>query len=326
MSSNEIQDKSKKLNRLISAADSIAIFGHQKPDGDCIGSVLGLYNYLIENYPDKTVEVYTEGFPAPFKILKGAKKVKHEPVKKCFDLGICLDVSDPERMSKFKDMYLSSISTVCIDHHVSNSGFGDLCYIDADASSTAEVLTDFMDMDKISESTASCLYLGIVHDTGVFKYSCTSRKTMEVAGMLLEKGVNASHIIDDTFYKKTYKQNLLMSKTVLESVLYYNGALIIGYIPKTTFQQFKATPLDTEGIVEQLRLTEGVEVAVLAYQINKKTFKLSFRSKDYVNVCEICEGFGGGGHVRAAGANVTGNIKNIMNEIVDQVGKQLKKK
>ena len=321
---NEQRDKSKRLRQMINAAEKICILGHVRPDGDCVGSTLAVYNYIISNTEGKTVDVYLETFSADMKFLSGAKKVKHEAQGKRYDLAISIDVSEIERLGKFKDMFLSAISTVCIDHHVSNPGFGDLCYVDPGASSACEAFADLIDMDKVNLDTATCLYLGMVHDTGVFKYSSTRRHTMELAGLLLDKGVNSAYIIDETFYKKTYKQNLLMAKTILESVLYEDGKVIYGHVSKDTFKEFKANNLDTEGIVEQLRLTEGVEVAIFSYQLTKKNVKFSLRSKSYVDVNKIATAFGGGGHVRAAGIDMNGDPGKLLKPILEEVRKQLK--
>lgn len=326
---NEQREKGKRMRQMIDAAGSICILGHIRPDGDCVGSTLAMYNYILDNFVSdnsagKTVDIYLEAFPAAMKFLNGAKKVKHETTGKHYDLAISMDVSDPERLGKFSDLFLTAISTICIDHHVSNAGFGDLCYVDPDASSACEAFADLIDPDQISLNTANCLYLGMVHDTGVFKYSATSRHTMELAGLMLEKGVDGNYIIDETFYKKSYKQNLLMAKTVLESVLYEDGKVIYGYVSRDTFKEFKANTMDTEGIVEQLRLTDGVEVAVFVYQLTKKTFKVSMRAKNYVDVSVIASAFGGGGHVRAAGFDGTGTIEKTLPMLLEEIKKQLK--
>lgn len=319
----DLREKGKRMRQMIEGADTICIIGHIRPDGDCVGSSLAMYNYIIDNYEGKTVDVYLEAFPTSMKFLNGAKKVKHEATGKHYDLAISMDVSDLERLGKNKDLFLSSISTICIDHHISNRGFGDLCFVDADASSACEAFAELVDMDHISLNTATCLYLGMVHDTGVFKYNCTRRYTMELAGLMLEKGVDANYIIDETFYKKSYKQNLLMAKTILESVLYEDGKVIFGYVSKDTLKEFKATPMDTEGIVEQLRLTEGVEVAIFAYQLTKKTFKVSLRAKNYADVRAVAEVFGGGGHIRAAGLDGTGTIEDMLPKLLEEIRKQL---
>jgi len=321
---NEMREKGKRLHQMIDAADSICILGHVRPDGDCVGSTLAVYNYIIDRYKEKTVDVYMDTFSSTMKFLNGAKKVKHDAAGKHYDLAISIDVSEMARLGKFEDLFKTSISTVCIDHHVSNTGFGDLCFVDTEASSACEAFAELIDPEEVSLNTAKCLYMGMVHDTGVFKYSCTRRYTMELAGLLLEKGVDSNYIIDETFYKKTYKQNLLMARTILESVQYMDGKVIVGYISKDTMKEFKANALDTEGIVEQLRLTDGVEVAVFAYQMTKKTFKFSLRAKNYADVNAVAVTFGGGGHVKAAGFEATGDYQEILKQLLKEIEPQLK--
>lgn len=320
----EIRKKSKELAQMIETADKIAIIGHIRPDGDCIGSNLAMYNYITDNYPDKTVDVYDEPCSPTFKLLSGYRKIKHELSGERYDLAISIDVSEINRLGKFLDTYNSAISTVCIDHHISNTGFGDLCYIVPQASSACEVMCDLIDMDKVSEKTASCLYLGIVHDTGVFKYSSTTRKTMELAGLLVEKGAHPEIIIDETFYKKTYKQNQLLAKAIFKAELAMSGKFISCRLNNADFKEFKCTSMDTEGIVEQLRLTDGVEVAMLCYQIARKKYKYSFRSKTVVDVNVIASHFDGGGHVRAAGFESTEDYDKILETVTQMIEEQLK--
>ena len=319
----DIVKKAKKFSQLIDAADTIAIIGHKHPDGDCIGSNLAMYNYITENFKGKTVDVYDEICSTSFKILSGYRKIKHEAADKRYDLAISIDVSDIDRLGSFKELYSTAISTVCIDHHVSNKGFGDFCYIVPDSSSACEAMCDLLDLDKISEKTANCLYLGIIHDTGVFKYSSTSKATMELAGLLIEKGAKPEIIIDGTFYKKSYKQNQLMSRVILDSELYEGGRIIFGHITKELFKECKCSTMDTDGIVEQLRLTDGVEVAVFAYQLTKDTIKFSLRAKSYVDVNAIASEFGGGGHVRAAGFETKLTFEDALEKVIQLAKKQL---
>ncbi len=319
----DVVKKSKQLHQMIAAAEKIAIIGHVNPDGDCIGSTLGMYNYITENYKGKTVQVFAQSFHSSFRFLSGSRKIKHEPTNERYDLAISLDVASLDRMGPFLDIFNSAISTVCIDHHISNKGFGDLCYIVGGASSACEIMCDLLDIDKISEKTANCIYLGMVHDTGVFKYESTTRKTMELAGILIDKGARISYIIDETFYKKTYKQNKLMSRVILDSELMCDGSIITGVATRKILKEYKCTPLDADGIVEQLRLTEGVEVAIFAYQLSKDEYKFSMRAKNYVDVSVIATALGGGGHVRAAGFN-TNDFEGSMKKVIEMAEAQLK--
>lgn len=321
---SDVREKAIRFLELIDEADSIAIMGHMRPDGDCVGSTLGLYNYITENYEGKRVDVYLEEFSSDFNFLKASDKVnykKHDEI--VYDLAVSIDASDMDRHGEFSDIFKKARISACIDHHVSNEGFGDFCYIDPDASSACEALSDLLDMDKLSKNTAECIYLGIVHDTGVFKYSSTRRKTMELAGLLLEKGVDSAYIIDGTFYKKTYKQNLLMASCLLESKLYLDKKAISAFISTEMFKEYDCSKLDTEGIVEQLRLTDGVEVAIFVYQLDDSKYKFSLRSKTYVDVSKIASAFGGGGHVRAAGFETDLFYEDAISKVLDMVKEQL---
>ena len=177
-------------------AEHIVLLGHIHPDGDCIGTTLGLLNYLRENYPQIEAELFLDHPAAKFSYMNDFEKIHTEIVpEKQFDLCITLDASDKERLGAYAVYFDSAAKTLCIDHHRTNTGFAEQNYIIPDASSCSEVLYTLLDEAKISREAAECLYTGIVHDTGVFKYNSTTRKTMEIAGALMEKGVNAAKII-----------------------------------------------------------------------------------------------------------------------------------
>lgn len=180
------------LEASLEGAEHIVLLGHIHPDGDCIGTTLGLLNYLRENYPQIEAELFLDHPAAKFSYMNDFEKIHTEIVpEKQFDLCITLDASDKERLGGYAVYFDSAAKTLCIDHHRTNTGFAEQNYIIPDASSCSEVLYTLLDEAKISREAAECLYTGIVHDTGVFKYNSTTRKTMEIAGALMEKGVNA---------------------------------------------------------------------------------------------------------------------------------------
>ena len=203
------------LSDILKDVKSVGITGHIRPDGDCTGSVLALYNYIVENMPETDVDLYLEQPGSEFYYLKNIDKIKNTPEDKKYDVFFVLDCSSLDRIEPFISCFNNASKTVCIDHHVSNTGFTDLSKIEPQASSACEVLYGTMDADKISRNVAECIYTGIIHDTGVFKYSCTSKKTMEIAGEMMEKGIDYSDIIDNTFYKKTYVQNQILGSLVI---------------------------------------------------------------------------------------------------------------
>lgn len=310
------------LSDILKDVKSVGITGHIRPDGDCTGSVLALYNYIVENMPETDVDLYLEQPGSEFYYLKNIDKIKNTPEDKKYDVFFVLDCSSLDRIEPFISCFNNASKTVCIDHHVSNTGFTDLSKIEPQASSACEVLYGTMDADKISRNVAVCIYTGIIHDTGVFKYSCTSKKTMEIAGEMMEKGIDYSDIIDNTFYKKTYVQNQILGRALLESVLFYDGKCIFTTVTIDEMEFYGVTGRELGGIVEQLRLTDGVEVAIFLYQTGEEEYKVSLRSKKKIDVAAIATQFGGGGHVRAAGYTAKGSVYQIINSIGELIEKQ----
>lgn len=276
------------LSDILKDVKSVGITGHIRPDGDCTGSVLALYNYIVENMPETDVDLYLEQPGSEFYYLKNIDKIKNTPEDKKYDVFFVLDCSSLDRIEPFISCFNNASKTVCIDHHVSNTGFTDLSKIEPQASSACEVLYGTMDADKISRNVAECIYTGIIHDTGVFKYSCTSKKTMEIAGEMMEKGIDYSDIIDNTFYKKTYVQNQILGRALLESVLFYDGKCIFTTVTMDEMEFYGVTGRELGGIVEQLRLTDGVEVAIFLYQTGEEEYKVSLRSKEKNRCCSNC--------------------------------------
>lgn len=313
------------LLELINKADTVAIAGHLRPDGDCVGACLGLYNYLTGKFKGrKQIDVYLESIPAAFSFLENAENslAKAEP-DRAYDLFIALDCGSADRLGFTEELFRKAKTTVNIDHHISNTKFAQYNHVEGEASSTCEVLYGLMDEARIGKNTAECLYLGIVHDTGVFKHSNTSKKTMEVAGCLIEKGISPSRIIDDSFYRKTYLQNQILGRCLLESILLLDGRIIFSFIPQKIMQLYGAVPSDLDGIIDQLRVTEGVEVAILVREEGTQCNKVSMRSNGKVDVSRICEMFGGGGHKMAAGCTINGSIYDAVNNLSVQIEHQL---
>lgn len=314
------------LEDILKEKRSVALGGHIRPDGDCVGSSLGLYMYLKEQYPELEADVYLEEVPEAYSIISCTDEVKSRiPESKKYDLFICLDCGDLGRLGFSSQLFENAGETLCIDHHVSNSSFADMNYIVPDASSTSELVFTLLDSSKISRRVAEALYMGIAHDTGVFQYSCTSPETMEIAAELMRKGIDGNEIIDKTYYEKTYVQNQILGRALLESMLILDKRCIVSVIRKKSMEFFQAKPSDLEGIVSQLRLTKGVEVAMFLHETEAQKFKVSLRSKGKVDVSRIAQYFGGGGHVRAAGVTMQGSSHDVINNITEQIALQLDK-
>ncbi len=313
-----------RLKDELANVKTVAIAGHIRPDGDCVGSCLGVWNYLREQYPEIEADVYLEQVVPKFRFLNGADQVKTDcSAEKTYDLFLSLDASDKERLGAAVKYLDTAKHTVCIDHHITNGGFAEVNWIVADASSTSELVWKTMEEEKISKNTAEALYMGIAHDTGVFQYSNTSPETMQIAGSLIAKGIDFSRIVDDTFYKKTYVQNQILGRALVESILLLDGRVIAGRLREKDMEFYGATPADLDGIVSQLRVTEGVEVAIFLYETGNHEYKVSLRSNGPVDVSAVCAYFGGGGHVKAAGCTMHGTIYDVINNLTLHIEQQL---
>ncbi len=313
-----------KIENYLEGVKTVGVTGHRRPDGDCIGSCLGLYNYLTKNYPELSVSLYLESIADKFVFLKNSDKIIFNTEKdEEFDLFIVLDSSDLERIGETVKYFNKAKKTLCIDHHISNNNFAMENVVDAKLSSASELLYMMLDEDKVDKYVAEALYLGIVHDSGVFKYSNTSYNTMAIAGKLMEKGIDFTSIIDDTFYTKTYVQNQILGRALLESVVFYDGKCIFSVVKKDEFDFYNITSADLDGVVEQLRITKGVEVAIFMYETEPMEYKISLRSKSEVDVSKVAEYFGGGGHIRAAGVMMHGTVYDVINNLSEQISLQL---
>jgi len=315
-----------ELMKQIQEARKIAIAGHIRPDGDCVGSCCALYHYIKDNFSidGKQVVVYMEGIAPQFYLLEGLSEFSADvTVLQDCDLFIALDCASIDRLGKAEVLFSKADKTILVDHHISNTAYAKIGIVDAEASSTCEVLFEQMEVDKISLACAYALYLGIVHDTGVFKHSNTKKRTMEIAGALLEKGVSSSQVIDGTFFEKSFLQTKLLGRCLMESELYLDGRVIVSVVSLELKKQFGAVSSDFDGVIDNLRVTRGVEVAMLITEEEESKCKVSMRSNHDVNVSTIAQSFGGGGHIKAAGCTVTGSADAIREKILAAVSEQL---
>ena len=311
------------LKCALEQAKTVAIGGHIRPDGDCFGSCMGLYQYIKKCYPHIEVDVYLEEVPKCFHMFPVFKEILHETKDVVYDLFISLDCASVDRLGFSQCLFEHAKRTLCVDHHISNSGFACENYIVPEASSTSELVYNLIDKDAITTDVAECLYVGIVHDTGVFQYSSTVPETMEAAAELMRKNIRASEIIEKTYYEKTYMQNLMLGKALQESILFLDGKVIASHITRETMDAKGIKPADLEGIVSQLRVTQGVEVAIFMYELQKNEFKVSLRASGDVNVSKVAQYFGGGGHVKAAGLTMNGTAEEIVGKLIEQIQTQI---
>ena len=316
-----------RIDDVIGDARTVGIGGHIRPDGDCIGSCMGMYLYLRRKYPKISVDVFLEEIPEEYRLIKDTDKVRTDFATETeqYDLFIVLD-SGKERLGRAEKYFDAAVRTVNIDHHISNTGTGDVNYIVPDASSASELVYRVIDTKMLDMDIAKALYAGIICDTGVFKYSNTSPETMKIGAELISYGFDFGKLIDTVFCEKTYIQNQILGRALLESTLFMNGRCIASAITRATMDFYHVKSSDLDGIVSQLMLTTDVDCAIFLYEIGTMEFKVSLRSNENVNVAQIAQLFGGGGHAKAAGCTMNGTVYDVINNLSRYVEQQFKDK
>lgn len=312
------------LNKELENAQTIGISGHIRPDGDCVGSTMALYLYIKKTKPSCDVHIFLEKPADIFDCINDIDEIEDatDSELKC-DVFFCIDCGK-ERLGEAEKLFDNAGCTINIDHHVSNPGTGSYNYIVPSASSASELVYDLLDKEQIDEEIAKALYIGIIHDTGVMQYSNTSPKTLTIVGELIKFGFDFSKLIEETFYEKTNLQTQIMGRVLLESFTVMEGRVSVGQVDKKTMDFYGVSSHDLDGIVNQLKQIKGVDVAIFMYQLPELQYKVSLRSNGVIDVAKICQYFGGGGHVRAAGCTIDGSFYDVVNNITERIEAQYK--
>ena len=289
-----------RLLELIEHSTDILILPHVGPDGDAIGSSVGLKTALVEM--GKNVQIVSNSdLPFFYYELFDGEIQKECTIKPT--LAIALDSSDIGRITDRKELY-EGLSLVNIDHHITNEYYGDLNIVDEKASSTGELLYKVITQElgqSISQKTAKALYSAIVSDTGSFIYSNTRPETFECASKLLETGFDKESISIEMYQSTPMEKFKLMSMALADAQFYYAGKLGITQVTQKMMKECGTT--NTDDIAEQLRNIKGVEVSALIIE-KEKEIKVSMRSKSWFDLASLSKANGGGGHMRAAGYSV----------------------
>ena len=302
----------------IKKANSIVILTHENPDGDAIGSSLAVYMGL--KAINKDVELIVPELPRVFNFLPCANEIRKEGSRENYDLAIALDCASMKMLNGWAHYFENAKSKVVIDHHGTNTMYGDHNFVNPDSPACAQVLiTIFKTFDmEITNDVGTCLLTGIITDTGGFQYQSTTPETFEFASELLKSGVNVSDIYKRVMETKTRANFELRKRTLDRMEFFEDGKIAFTYITMKDLEETNAEPGDHEGIVNEGRAIEGVEVSIFLRETDKG-FKASLRSNDYVNVSDVCMFFGGGGHLRAAGCTIDKPLDQAKERIINQV-------
>ncbi len=282
---------------------SILVFSHENPDADTLGSALALYLFLKKK--GKNVKVgCKDKVPHFLDFLPHANEVIQLPTPEVFDTGIIVDASSFYRAGT----EVRAIKKVRIDHHIGGEFYSPYDYVDPSAPSTTAIIYHLLktwDESAIDQEIAECLYAGLATDTGFFKYSNTNADTFQIAKELVEKGADPHRVYKMFSERESLGKMRLISK-VLDTLTLYEDGLVAGIIIYDRFfKETGTTYPDSEGLVNFPRSIEGVEVAfALIEKADEGVWKVSLRSKEKVNVANIAQRLGGGGHKYASGCKI----------------------
>ncbi|QCX32282.1 bifunctional oligoribonuclease/PAP phosphatase NrnA [Caloramator sp. E03] len=314
-----------KIGQVLKSYDDFAIVSHVSPDGDSIGSMLGLYNTLIES--GKKVDVFVEkNLPEKYSFLPGYKNIKTECNKQSrYSCLIILDCADILRLGELKDLINNCDISINIDHHISNSLNCNINYVDSNASSTGEIIYQILKLNgyNINYDTAMCLYTSILTDTGGFKYTNTTSITFSIVGDLINTGIKFSDIYSKIYDERTMYQIKLLGKVLPTLEVHFNNKVALLTLSNEMLKECNANENDAEDFVNYARNIDTVEVGIFIKQIDDLKCRVSLRSKNYIDVSQIASKFNGGGHIKAAGCTIEGNINEVKNKVLNAIKESL---
>ncbi|ATW24207.1 DHH family phosphoesterase [Candidatus Formimonas warabiya] len=299
----------------------ILITAHVLPDGDSIGSVIGL-GLALESLGKNVTMVMQDKVPDMYRFLAGSNKIIFPAALTVpSDLAIFLDCTDFSRVGDdWFQPWIREIPVISIDHHVSNKFFGKYNYVDVEAAATAEIIYFLLKEMQLNLSieTATALYTGIVMDTGSFQYQNTTSRTLKTAACLLEQGIDLSQIREKLYESKSWKNLQLVAVAIERLQFVSEGKIAWTYLDQEIMNQLQAESEHCEGVVNYPISMENVKIGLLFREMENGTVKVGLRCRTGYDVNKIASFFGGGGHQLAAGCTLDGPLERAVSRVLDQ--------
>jgi bifunctional oligoribonuclease and PAP phosphatase NrnA len=318
------RSKVDQIGRVLRENERFAVLSHIRPDGDALGSQLALALSLQQL--GKKVRVWNEdGMLEKYSFLPRADLLTKPPhAAEDVDVAIALDTAIQNRLGTAFTAVRSAKIWINIDHHLSNPGYGDLVHVDPTAPATGQIIFDLIKSQgfPFDREIAENLYAAISTDTGSFQYPKTSARTFEVAAELVCTGINVGQL-SQQLYENYPRRRVELLRELLRTMRFERDGGVASFsLALKTAAELQVIPEDNEGLIDYLRAIRGVIVAVFFEELADGKVRVSMRSKsDAIDVCAICQKFGGGGHTLAAGARVRGTLaeveRNVLEEICD---------
>ncbi|PYI85141.1 MAG: bifunctional oligoribonuclease/PAP phosphatase NrnA [Verrucomicrobia bacterium] len=309
----------------IRQSDTICVVGHIRPDGDCIGSQLAL-TLALKNEGKKVACWNDDDVPRKLAFLDPGQLIGKPRNGQHFDCVIAIDSASLERLGKANRCIQDRNLLINIDHHESNTRFADLNWVSAAQPSTGELIFRLMRAAKwpIAQPIADCLYTAISTDTGSFQYPTTRPNTYYIAGKLVERGADLAKICNEVYQSYPLSRVRLLQRVLNKLRLAQDNQIAYFWLKKADFVRTGAGQDDAEGLIDHIRAIEPVVVACVFEEVEPELTRVSLRSKsEKVNVNEIAQRFGGGGHPAAAGARIPGKPLSAQRKVISEVKRVL---
>jgi phosphoesterase RecJ-like protein len=300
-------------------SNNLFLATHTNPDGDAIGSLIAM-GLSLEALNKRTTLYNESPIPAVYRFLPFADRiVQYVDKANIYDTAIILDCSDLERIGKAVSMVNKIPIIINIDHHITNTCYGDFQLIKTSACATTEIVYNLMkDMAvPINKAIAASIYTGILTDTGSFRFSNTNRAAFEICEEMVELGVDPYSIAQHVYGTYSLGRIKLLNMALDSIEISYNGLLSMMTLTRDMFYETDTRTEDADGLINYAKSIEDVKVAVLIQELQNKNkqFHVSLRSNGTVNVAEIASSFGGGGHFNAAGFNIESTLSDLKSQI-----------
>lgn len=301
-----------KIARVIDAHASFLIGGHERPDGDAIGSALAL-RHAISRRGKRATVVARSGIPRHYRFLPGADQVVRDVAADAHEVVIAVDCDGRQRFDGPPQALDAAQVVVNIDHHGGEAKFGDLNVVDQSAAATGQLVLRLLDemAVELDPTIATCLYCAIGTDTGFFRFPNTTPSVLEAAARLVRAGAAPDVIAAKSWDEKSIEAMSLLGRALSSIESRSGGRLLVAQLSPRDFAEARADSQDTEGIIERIKFTAGSEVAALLRDEGRGKVYVSLRSSNGVDVRGVAQNFGGGGHPSAAGFTMQGDLATV---------------
>jgi len=311
-----------QIKELIEREDDFVITSHVHPDGDSITSMLAFAS-VLDYFGKSTYIVLDDHLPKKFDFLKGIHRIHHINEKKpsTHEVLVILDSSNLERTGSVREIIDKNTRIINIDHHLSNENFGSLNFIRSKESSTVEIVYDLISYLKvpITPDIATFIYTGILCDTGRFLFPNTTARSLAICAEMVKKGASSDYIAGKLYCRMSHETIFALTAALSTLEFHFNSVVSCIHLSNGMISEWGK--IDTEGFVDYLLAIDNTEVEFLMIEKKTNVFRVSLRSKNYVDVNEIAKKFGGGGHTRAAGCTLEGSAHQVKDKILGALEK-----